>query len=690
MKKNSILILFLFLFLFVFVLLSGCGQAEDSDVSAPDPVQAFYSSITSDYPLSVMESLSAFGANPDLGFRTSGSVAELAASEYLYNEMQDMGLQNVASENVTVDSWEFTKAELRYGDDSGGWQTIVMASYATNYDCDDEEMALVYAGKGTDKDYEGLDVAGKLVLIDIDQEADWRICWPAYQAKVKGAQAVIAVNTGEYFQYNDDALGISNICGPDDAPAFAVSLRDGNTLKWLIGDSEDGEIKVRLTADSKIEPDKTAYSIIGEIPGSSDSALYMIAHYDGYFDGYYDDASGVGAVLGIAKALVDSGYVPEKTIRIVLHPAGEWGLINSRYDWATGAYRTVNDNYDWAENAFALINIDGGVTGRYADGIEISASPELRNFIDIAGFDVDGSPFSGFNVVSLRAPLTEEFVYAQKGAPVLRSGFSGRYERFDEIYHTNKDSANYFYDENEINFAQKLYGTLLIELDRQPVKPLDYTALFEDIMAAADSQDQPDADALREALYDAADAAGELSGKIEKGGFSDEAAGEYNDSLFKISKTAQDRLMALTWDDELVFANERYLRNVSMIKSAIEALRRGDIDASVEDYLSKIDLNRYANYFDRETYDFFVSQVLGPEAENSWGSGYLKDNSNLYDVVRGIRAKSESGEPVNYIDEIEALGIELVNQQRLLADTTARMIKDIISLTADIDRLNEM
>lgn len=39
----------------------------------------------------------------------------------------------------------------------------------------------------------------------------------------------------------------------------------------------------------------------------------------------YDDASGVATILGIAKAIRDSGYGPEKTIRIICHGAEEWG-----------------------------------------------------------------------------------------------------------------------------------------------------------------------------------------------------------------------------------------------------------------------------------------------------------------------------------------------------------------------------
>ena len=53
----------------------------------------------------------------------------------------------------------------------------------------------MYAGRGTLQDYEGMDVTGKLVLVDINQRDEWWINYPVYQAHLKGAAAVIAAQT---------------------------------------------------------------------------------------------------------------------------------------------------------------------------------------------------------------------------------------------------------------------------------------------------------------------------------------------------------------------------------------------------------------------------------------------------------------------------------------------------------------
>ena len=52
--------------------------------------------------------------------------------------------------------------------------------------------------KGQKMILQNLDVKDKLVLIDINQREEWWINYPAYQAHLKGAAAVIAVQEGGY------------------------------------------------------------------------------------------------------------------------------------------------------------------------------------------------------------------------------------------------------------------------------------------------------------------------------------------------------------------------------------------------------------------------------------------------------------------------------------------------------------
>ena len=55
----------------------------------------------------------------------------------------------------------------------------------------------VYVGQGTMWDYEGLDVTGKIVLVDINQRDDWWIIYPMREAQHPGAAAIVAVDAEE-------------------------------------------------------------------------------------------------------------------------------------------------------------------------------------------------------------------------------------------------------------------------------------------------------------------------------------------------------------------------------------------------------------------------------------------------------------------------------------------------------------
>ena len=281
---------------------------------------AYEAAIDIKYALSVMEKLMSLGTNPNLGFRTAGSSAELAAADYLSEELTKLGFE-VTKEPVKLDTWTFKHASLAYTDASGSQKTLTLAAYHVQYVADNAAMELVYAGRGTEADYDGLDVTGKLVLIDIDQMDDWWINWPAYQAKVKGAAAVIAVNTAGYATYDEATIGVQDFCGPANAPAFSVSQKDANALKAALT-AAGGTLSVRFSADSRVTENGTAYNIVAEIPGkSSDEVVGIIGHYDAYFRAFSDNTSGVGCMMGIAKALSDSGYTPEKTLRLVFHCA---------------------------------------------------------------------------------------------------------------------------------------------------------------------------------------------------------------------------------------------------------------------------------------------------------------------------------------------------------------------------------
>lgn len=146
--------------------------------------------------------------------------------------MKRIGLQNVTKDEFWLDSWTFERAVLRFQDQHGELHTCQMGAYQTNFETDGfETYDLVYVGRGTASDYEGLNVRGKLVLADINQRDEWWINYPVYQAYLKGAVGLIAVQTQGYAEIDPRALNAQDIAGPEYAPAFSLSRQDASYLK---------------------------------------------------------------------------------------------------------------------------------------------------------------------------------------------------------------------------------------------------------------------------------------------------------------------------------------------------------------------------------------------------------------------------------------------------------------------------
>ncbi|MER2072156.1 MAG: M28 family peptidase, partial [Psychrobacillus sp.] len=418
MKKLAKVLAISFL---VGLTLTGCKdeEAKDDQDKVKDGVinqlkDDYLSSVDVDYAYEFTKSLEEFKTNEKLGYRTAGSEAELKTGEKIGQEMEKIGLTEVTKDEFTLDTWTFEKADLTFTDENGKEHLAVLGGYQVNFNTNGvKEYDIVYGGKATAEDLDGLDIEGKLVLIDINQREEWWINYPAYQAHVKGAAGVIAVQEAGYGEVSPDALNAQDFCGPDDAPAFSMSQTDGNKLKKSLEASETGSLKVKFDAKSTVEMDGKSYNYYGKIVGKDpESYIILSAHYDSYFTGFQDDHAAIGLLMGVAKGLIDSGYQPEKTIIFNALAAEEWGVSNSRYDWSTGAYNQIfNIHPEWAGKAFANMNFELPAY-EHTTQDEIRATYELNNYLTEFSKDVpavEGVYKDGISVISPLRTWSDDF-----------------------------------------------------------------------------------------------------------------------------------------------------------------------------------------------------------------------------------------------------------------------------------------
>lgn len=661
--------------------------------------ESYRAKVDVDYAFQVAKSLEEFKSNEKLGYRPAGSDAEIKTGLKIAEEMKNIGLQEVTGDKFLVDKWEFEKADLVFWDKDGNEHLTVLGGYQINFNTNGfQEFELVYAGKGTSLDYEGLDVTEKLVLVDINQRDEWWVNYPAYQAYLKGAAALLVVQEAGYSEIDPDAVNAQDICGPDYAPVFSISQTDANILKETIASSQTGTAKVKFDAKSEVTFDQETFNYHGKIVGKDpNSYIILSGHYDSYFSGFQDDNAAIGLLLGVAKAMIESGYKPEKTIIFMALAAEEWGVSNTRYDWSTGAYNQIfRVRPEWAEKTVLNMNFElPAYEHTMAD--EIRASYELKNYLEEFAASVpkvDGVYQEGISVVAPSRTWSDDFSFSLAGIPALRNDFQDS-NFMRTHYHTQFDNEDTF-NEKALLFHLKMYGLLTIYYDRTAVVPLDFTVRLN---ALKDSVDQEVFDAagvssgeLLAQIDTAIAAAKKVNEKVAKinadytvaldKGDSKAIAKLYEESkginqkLLKAFKFAQDNLVRLTWEDEPIFPHEHSQSNLKNVGCAIDALQTGDVETALDEYLWLVDNNWYAYHFDQEVHEYFTDYTLSQPAERlMWGAGRIMDHEDLYEVVHSLLAKSGSQEDVTA--EIRYLQDLVGRQVELLADAVKDEIASI-------------
>ena len=131
-------------------------------------------------------------------------------------------------------------------------------------------------------------------------------------------------------------------------------------------------LEVRLTLDADLVLDAPGYNVVGYLPGERAGAPIVVgAHHDGWFSAAFDNASGVAAVLALARALATAGTAREHTLCFTSRTAEEYGLTDSAYGWCTGAWAQISETHRaWAPGSPFHLNL------------EASGHPALRLLIE--------------------------------------------------------------------------------------------------------------------------------------------------------------------------------------------------------------------------------------------------------------------------------------------------------------------
>lgn len=661
-----------------------------------------------DYSYRLAKRMEQFRTNPVLGYRPAGSRAEFETGEMLKQEMEAIGLSEVRKDAIKVDGWEFKKAVLSYTGEDGTRHEIQLGAYQTTFVTDGpKDFSLMYLGKGTAADYEGKDVTGKLVLVDINQRDEWWINYPVYQAHLKGAAALIAVQSGGYGEIDDEALNAQDIAGPENAPAFSISRKDSDPLKELL--EHTPEMTVTLDADSRVTRDCTTYNIVGTIPGKHpDRMVLLSAHYDSYFSGFQDDNTAIALMFGIAKVLLASGFKPNNTIVICAMAAEEWGVVDSNFDWSTGAYEQVFTAHpEWVGKVISDLNFELPALA-HGTRARIRSCYEYTRFLEEYLSELPDLTQAYPEETRVTSPIetwSDDFSMAIAGIPSMVNDFTGG--SFMETHYHSQFDNDAFYDEQVYRLHHELFALLIAALDETCVIPLcsapvmkraldGYNASSEILrpfvamdlispMTLASLVEKisglekmlADAKEVAESRYETRRSLNNRYRALLADGKTEEAeqlyleAREAEEEALRRFKCAQDELVRIDWYGNVHYPHEILLQNIRLIGGAIANLKEQNLSSALRK-LYQVDNNAYAFMFDEEVYTHFTDYVLNqPQDRLKWGYKRLMPHENLYALVKDLLQKKEADpEEISLSCEISHLTRIFQDQCRLLIQTT--------------------
>ncbi len=231
--------------------------------------------------------------------------------------------------------------------------SLIQRSHPTLGGCCEAEVVVLEKGE-EEKDYKGLDVAGKMVLTngDLDRVRELAV-------EQRGAIGVIydgtwvrppALKEGEL----DDALKYTSFWwegGERPCFGFVLTPRTGRWLRELVEKQKKTEpVKVWAKVDSSIY-EGSIENAVATIPGKTDEEIVVVAHICHPQPSANDNASGSGAAMEAARALqrlIATGVLskPRRRIRFTLVPE------------MTGSYAFLAENEDGIPKMVAALNLD--------------------------------------------------------------------------------------------------------------------------------------------------------------------------------------------------------------------------------------------------------------------------------------------------------------------------------------------
>ena len=355
------------------------------------------------------------------GHRFSGSASLELALDWIVDQMEKDGLENVHGERVMVPHWVRGEESLELV--APRRQQLPMLALGGSVGTPPEgiraEVLVVRSFEELEK--RSTDARGKIVLLnapftDYRETVTYRVAGAVAAARTGAVASLIRSVTP--FSLTTPHTGMMKYEEPDKRiPHAAITVEHADMLQRMQDRGERIEVVLKMEAETL--PDVPSRNVVAEIVGweRPQEIVVIGGHIDSWDvgQGAMDDAGGSVAAWEAVRLMHALGLRPRRTVRVVLWTNEEFGLRGAnayrdghRYEIDqhilaiesdAGVFKPLGFGFSGSDRAFGLVSeigsllerIDAGAVTRGGGGADIA--PLMRLGVPGMGLRVAGERY---------------------------------------------------------------------------------------------------------------------------------------------------------------------------------------------------------------------------------------------------------------------------------------------------------
>jgi hypothetical protein len=312
-----------------------------------------------------------------IGGRLSGSVQAQQAVDYTRSQLDSLGIDRVWLQPVMVPKWVRGTPEFAYLETAPGLTNNLpicalggsVATPALGIKANIIEVGGIEELSKLGKNK----ISGKIIFFNRPMDptsistfqsysgcVDQRYSGAAEAAKFGAVGVIVRSMNLRLDDYpHTGSMSYGDLSVSNRIPAAAISTNGAELLSSTL--KLNPNIKLYFKQNCKVYEDVESYNVVGEIIGTTypNEIMLVGGHLDSWDlgDGSHDDGAGCVQSMEVLRLLKESGYRPQRTIRVVLFMNEENGLRGG-HKYAQLA-KEKNENH-----VFALESDAGGFTPR--------------------------------------------------------------------------------------------------------------------------------------------------------------------------------------------------------------------------------------------------------------------------------------------------------------------------------------